>query len=128
WPGTMGQAMSVGRQIRPLKTTPAPRMQIISVMERKFTQISLRQAASPIIATRIEREIVEALTSAGLPLMRNKLHERQAYKAAFVRRLALHELDGEQVNGLSEALKNAEYLADELVDILAPAESRQEIA
>ena len=74
---------------------------------------------SPIIATRIEREIVNALLGAGLPLLQNRLNERQAFKAIFVRRLALHELDGEAVNGLAEALANAQRLADELVDILS---------
>ncbi len=74
---------------------------------------------SPIIATRIEREIVTALVDAGLPLLKNRLNERQAFKALFVRQLALHELDNTQVNGLAEALANAQRLADELVDILA---------
>ncbi|SNT11883.1 chromosome partitioning protein [Granulicella rosea] len=73
---------------------------------------------SPIITTRIEREIIDSLKSAKLPVMRNRLHERQAYKAIFVRRLALHELDPLQVNGLTEALENAQNFADELVDIL----------
>jgi len=73
---------------------------------------------SPIIATRIEKEIVTALKGAGLPLMRTRLNERQAYKTIFVRRLAMHELDPVQVNGLPEALTNAQQLADELVDIL----------
>jgi len=76
---------------------------------------------SPIISTRIEREIVNALTDARLPLMRTRLNERQAYKALFVRRLALHELDPVKVNGLPEAIANAQQLADELVDILSPA-------
>ena len=76
---------------------------------------------SPIIATRIEREIVEALESAGLPLMKTRLNERQAFKAMFVRKVALHELDPTQVNGLSEAIRNAEQLADELVDTLTAA-------
>ena len=75
---------------------------------------------NPAITTRIEREIVEALTNAGLPLLRTHLNERQAYKAMFVRRLALSELDPAQVNGLPEALRNAERLADELVDVLSP--------
>ena len=83
---------------------------------------------NPIITTRIEREIVGALDNAELPMMRTKLHERQAYKAIFVRRLGLHELDPGQINGLDEAMKNAEDLADELVDILAPADDRREVA
>lgn len=75
---------------------------------------------NPAIATRIEREIVGALAGAGLPLLRTHLNERQAYKAMFVRRLALSELDPGQVNGLPEAIRNAERLADELVDVLSP--------
>lgn len=82
---------------------------------------------SPIISTRIEREIISALESAKLPLLKTRLNERQAYKAVFVRRLALHELDPAQVNGLSEALANARQLADELVDILSPSTLETEI-
>lgn len=83
---------------------------------------------SPIIATRIEREIVDALKSAGLPLMRTRLNERQAYKAIFVRRLGLQELDAKQVNGLDEAIANAQALADELVDIVSGAGSSRAAA
>ncbi len=75
---------------------------------------------NPAIATRIEKEIVGALADAGLPLLRTHLNERQAYKAMFVRRLTLGELDADNVNGLPEALRNAERLVDELVDVLAP--------
>jgi len=83
---------------------------------------------SPIIATRIEKEIVAALKGAGLPLMRTRLNERQAYKAVFVRRLAMHELDPVQVNGLPEALTNAQQLADELVDILTNSSPNAQFA
>jgi chromosome partitioning protein len=79
---------------------------------------------SPIITTRIEREIVNALETSGLPLMRTRLHERQAFKAIFVRRLALHELDPYQVNGLPEALRNAQDLTEELVDVLSATTNR----
>lgn len=96
--------------------------------DRRIPFRILLTRTSPIIATRIEREIVSALEEASLPLMRSRLHERQAYKAIFVRRLALHELDPAQINGLAEALKNAEQLADELVDILAPADDQKEVA
>ena len=75
---------------------------------------------NPVISTRIEKEIVGALANAGLPLLKTHLNERQAFKAMFVRRLALSELDPAKVNGLPEALRNAERLADELVDVLTP--------
>lgn len=83
---------------------------------------------SPIIATRIEREIVDALRGAGLPLMRTRLNERQAYKAIFVRRLGLAELDPAQVNGLGEAIANAQALADELVDVVTSVASAESVA
>ncbi len=88
--------------------------------DRRIPFRVLLTRTSPAITTRIEKEIVGALASAGLPLLRTHLHERQAFKAMFVRRLALRELDPAQVNGLPEALRNAELLADELVDILSP--------
>lgn len=70
---------------------------------------------SPAIKTRIEREILASLNNAELPMFHNALNERQAYKAIFVRRLALQELDPSDVNGLPEALRNAEAVADELI-------------
>ncbi|WP_034998794.1 ParA family protein [Beijerinckia mobilis] len=82
---------------------------------------------NPAIKTRIEREILSSLTAAELPILRTALHERQAYKAMFVRRLGIQELDPSEVNGLSEAQKNAEMLADELLEILKP-ETETEVA
>jgi chromosome partitioning protein len=93
---------------------------------RKIPYRILLTRTSPIIATRIEKEITTALTSADLPLLATRLHERQAYKAIFVRRLALHELDAAQVNGLPEALTNAQRLADEVVDLVTSAVSERE--
>lgn len=78
---------------------------------------------SPAISTRIEKEIVKALAEAGLPLLETHLNERQAFKAIFVRRLALSELDPIQVNGLPEALRNAERLAAEIIDVVSPEEA-----
>lgn len=96
--------------------------------DRRIPFRILLTRTSPIITTRIEREILSALTNANLPLMRTKLHERQAYKAIFVRRLGLHELDPIRINGLREALRNAEDLADELTNILAHKEEQREVA
>jgi chromosome partitioning protein len=94
--------------------------------DRRIPFRVLLTRTSPIIATKIEKEIVGALTSAELPLMTARLHERQAFKAIFVRRLALHELDPAQVNGLPEALTNARELADELLDVVTGAVSEKE--
>lgn len=72
---------------------------------------------NPLITTKIESGIYQALADAKIALMKTRLHERQAYKAIFVRRLALSELD-DTVNGLSAAVENAERLAEEVVDII----------
>jgi chromosome partitioning protein len=61
--------------------------------------------------------IYRALEDANIPLMKTRLHERQAYKAIFVRRLALTELD-ETINGLEAARENAERLAEEVVELI----------
>lgn len=72
---------------------------------------------NPQITTKIEASIYRSLSSAGIPLMSTRLHERQAYKAIFVERLALNEL-GDAVNGLEAARSNAERLAEEVVDLI----------
>ena len=48
---------------------------------------------NPLITTRIEAGILKALAESGIPMMRSRLHERQAFKAIFVRKLSLQELD-----------------------------------
>ncbi len=72
---------------------------------------------NPQITTKIEAGIYRSLSKAGIPLMSTRLHERQAYKAIFVERLALNEL-GEAVNGLEAATGNAERLAEEVVELI----------
>lgn len=94
--------------------------------DRKISFRILLTRTNPIIATKIEKEIIAALTAADLPLLATRLHERQAYKAVFVRRLALHELDAAQVNGLTEALTNAQQLADEVVDVVTGTVAQKE--
>jgi chromosome partitioning protein len=77
---------------------------------------------SPLITTKIEGGIIQALKDAEIPLMQVRLHERQAYKAIFVRKLALSELD-ETISGLPAAIENAERLAEEVVELITTAPS-----
>ena len=72
---------------------------------------------NPLITTKIESGIYQALAEADIALMKTRLHERQAYKAIFVRRTTLSELD-RSINGLEAALDNAERLASEVVDLI----------
>lgn len=72
---------------------------------------------NPLITTKIESEIYKVLAKTQIPLMQTRLHERQAYKAIFVKRLSLAELD-ENVNGLETAKENAVQLATEVVELI----------
>lgn len=81
---------------------------------------------NPQITTKIEAGIYRSLSKAGIPLMNTRLHERQAYKAIFVERLALAEL-GEAVNGLEAARANAERLAEEVVGFITDRASAGEL-
>ena len=72
---------------------------------------------NPLITTKIEAGIYKALDEASIALLQTRLHERQAYKAIFVRRLTLSELDA-KVNGLEGAKDNAARLAEEVVELV----------
>lgn len=81
---------------------------------------------NPQITTKIEAGIYRSLSKASIPLMNTRLHERQAYKAIFVERLALSEL-GDAVNGLVAAKANADRLAEEVVELITDQASRGEL-
>jgi chromosome partitioning protein len=87
-------------------------------LSRSIPSRILLTRTSPLIPTKLEREIVEKLNEAELPRFATHLHERQAFKALFARRLALDELDPKQISGVPEAIANAEKLAEELADAL----------
>lgn len=91
-------------------------------LARRINFRVLLTRTSPLIQTKLEKEIGSALKDAGLPQFTTHLHERQAFKAVFARRLALDELDTKQVSGVGEAMANAGKLADELVDALTARE------
>lgn len=68
------------------------------------------------IKTKIEKEILQYLEESHIPLFKVHLNERSAFKAIFVDRLSLEELESEKVNGLEKAINNAEELVSEVLD------------
>lgn len=77
---------------------------------------------NPAISTRIEKEIVATLSANDMPVFNTHLYERQAFKAMFVRRLSLYELNPEQVAGIDSAIKNAGLIIDELLEFFTQQE------
>jgi len=87
------------------------------LVERKIPFRLVFTRTSAAIPTRIDKKIVLALEQASVPALKTHLHERSAYKAVFVDKLALDELDPLFVNGLDAARENAMKLAYELISV-----------
>lgn len=81
---------------------------------------------NPLITSKIEKEIYKTLDNVEVPVLRTRLHERQSYKAIFVRRLTLYEL-GSDVNGLVAARENAAAFAEEVIDFVSNAGEKREV-
>jgi len=88
------------------------------VIGRTISFRVLLTRTSPLIQTSLEKEIASVMAKANLPTFRTHLHERQAFKLMFARRLALDELDTAKVSGLDKAIANAEALAQEFVQVV----------
>jgi chromosome partitioning protein len=72
----------------------------------------------PGFATRDERVIRDTLAGAGVPMFKNDLSERAAYRSMFTFRQSLEEMDPAAVNGLDKAIENADALVAEIIDSL----------
>jgi chromosome partitioning protein len=96
-----------------------------AVVGRAIAVRLLLTRTSPAIPSRAEKLIIEEMRGAGLPLLRERLHQRTAFAACFAYKLALHELDEREVNGLPAALANAEALTAEVTDVLNSIHARR---
>lgn len=91
------------------------------LVERKIPFWLVFTRTSAAIPTRIDKKIIASLEAASIPSFQTHLHERSAYKAMFVDKLALDELDPTAVNGLEPARENAMKLAFELISVATKA-------
>lgn len=85
------------------------------IVERKIPFKVMLSRTNPVIQSKIEKGLVEQLQQAGMPLMEHQLNERSAFKAIFVERTSLYELDPAKVNGIAKAIENAEAVTKEIV-------------
>jgi chromosome partitioning protein len=96
-----------------------------AVVGRPIAARLLMTRTSPAIPSKAEKLIVEEMRAVGLPLLRERLHQRQAFGAMFSYRLTLDELDERDVNGLPAAIANAAALVDEIIAALNVIHARQ---
>jgi chromosome partitioning protein len=87
------------------------------VISRTIPFQVLLTRTSPLIQTGLEKEIAGVMAKAKLPTFKTHLHERQAFKLMFARRLALDELGVGKVSGLDKAIANAKALAEEFIQM-----------
>jgi chromosome partitioning protein len=99
-------------------------IQLVREEEQSFSRpIPFRIAftrTSPQIASRLEKAIITELGESQIPTFKTHLNERAAFKAIFFYKLALHELDPSEVNGVAQAIDNAARFTGELIDYVAP--------
>lgn len=77
---------------------------------------------SPAIPTKLEKAILNQLNGGEIPLFKNHLNERAAFKSMFYHQVDLNELEESEVNGLPKARENALQLAEELVNLVTVQE------
>ena len=94
---------------------------------RKIDHRVLWTRTSPVIKTRIEREILAELEEGGVPTFKAQLNERQPFRAIMRARCALSELvdlapDLVDAESVRKARANAQAFVDELLGYLVPTE------
>lgn len=86
--------------------------------ERSINSRILFTRTNPIIQTKIEKEIKFDLEKNNISILKNYLHQRQAYNMMFAFYKDLLELKNLEKKYLNKALLNADLLLNEILDIL----------
>lgn len=85
---------------------------------RRVHYAVLLTRTNPIIRTRTMSHIQNGLATAGVPMFRTELHEREAFRAIFSFRKPLEQLDASDVANIDKAITNAENFATEVIEML----------
>jgi chromosome partitioning protein len=88
------------------------------ILRRPIPHAILFTRTNVLIRTKEEREIRKGIEVAQVGLFKNHLNERTAFSHIFAQKVSLDELNHKQTNNLAQALKNAEDLVDEIIELL----------
>jgi chromosome partitioning protein len=83
-----------------------------------FRVLMTRTPAPGAPISSVQRQLEAELHAAGIPRFQTSLAERMAYKAMFVERLTLAEMQELKVGNLEAAFENVHQLANELLGLL----------
>lgn len=88
---------------------------------RRIPYAVLLTRTSAAIRPRTLQHIREEMERNNVPVLNTQMHEREAFRAIFSFGGTLQDLNASQVSGLDAAMKNAQALAVEVVDLLKGA-------
>ncbi|NGM24298.1 ParA family protein [Roseomonas stagni] len=88
---------------------------------RRIPYAVLLTRTSAAIRPRTLQHIREEMERNNVPVLNTQMHEREAFRAIFSFGGVLQSLNANQVSGLDAAMKNAQALAVEVVDLLKGA-------
>lgn len=86
------------------------------VLRRKIPYRAILTRTNPAIKSKIEKEISRQLEAAEIPVLKNQFNERSSFKAMFLFHKTLYDLPRAEVNGVEQAIANAEAICKELLD------------
>ncbi len=87
-----------------------------------FRVLMTRTPAPGAPVSAVQRQLEAEIEVAGIPRFSTSLAERMAYKAMFVERTTLAEMQHLRVGNLEAAYENVHQLANELIDLLSDVE------
>ena len=92
-----------------------------------FRVLMTRTPAPGAPISSVQRQLEAEIEAAGIPRFRTSLAERMAYKAMFVERLTLVEMQDIKVGNLEAAFENVHQLATELLELLEEIEKGEAV-
>ena len=114
--GSQLDAEQAGRALKVIKDQESSMRRVAPDYVLPYSVLLTRTNSA--IRTRTLRHIHKGLIDAGIPVFKNELNEREAFRAMFSFRQTLDNLNTNDVANLDKAILNAELYTKEVIDVL----------
>ncbi len=114
--GSQLDAEQAGRALKVIKDQENSMRRVAPDYKLPYSVLLTRTNSA--IRTRTLRHIHKGLIDAGIPVFKNELNEREAFRAMFSFKQTLENLDTAKVANLDKAILNAELFAKEVIEVL----------
>jgi chromosome partitioning protein len=92
--------------------------QEMDVLRRPIPFRLFMTRTSDAVPTKATRQLLKQMTAKGMPLLSTHLNQRESFKSLFELNCTLWDLDPKKVNGVPQAIENAERFTDEVVSVM----------